>query len=77
MVACRKCGRALKNPVSIQRGIGPTCLRKEFLKKEFGSISKTLIHYPQLIRLIQIEEEEEKQDDNKIRSPELPIPQEN
>lgn len=29
MTTCRKCGRVLKNPVAILKGIGPVCERKE------------------------------------------------
>lgn len=36
---CRKCGRALKNPKSMQAGIGPICARKEKIETE-GKVSE-------------------------------------
>jgi hypothetical protein len=45
-VQCSRCGRALKSPASIARGIGPTCARKieveaaaefaRFMKERYG-----------------------------------------
>lgn len=36
---CRRCGRALSNPKSMQAGIGPICARKEAIEQEEEKVS--------------------------------------
>jgi len=50
---CRRCGRALKTPESVKRGIGPICLIKELGKRNKINYSKDST-YPRIL------EEEEK-----------------
>lgn len=38
MSYCRKCGRGLKNPESVKKGIGPICEKKEQADKESRQI---------------------------------------
>lgn len=49
MTTCRKCGRVLKNPVAILKGIGPVCERKEgYLvtsKKQYEGNNDVIIGY--------------------------------
>ncbi len=52
---CRKCGRALTNPESVELGIGPVCLSKEIRQNR----PKRIILYSAVIpRLLDLEEEE-------------------
>lgn len=64
MIKCRKCGRNLKNPVSVRLGIGPTCLRKELGPKLYPA--RKGIIYPKLLK----EDEENIRQD---RDPKLPV----
>jgi len=50
MPPCKKCGRALKNLISIRLGIGPVCLAKEQEKqKNRLMILGVLLNYPKIL----------------------------
>jgi hypothetical protein len=54
---CRRCGKVLKNPISIRLGIGPVCLEKETGKPKGSRI--TALHSSTIPRLFDIKKKEE------------------